>query len=274
MKVAIQGIKASFHDVASREFFHEKFDLVECSSFNELFHSLKTGKANFAMMAIENALAGTILPNYALMEKYNFKIIGEVYLKIEMSLLALPGQKLEDIRLVQSHPMALLQCQDFLSTLKDVKIVEHADTAESALEIKTKNLVNQASIANKLAADTYGLEVLKQGIESNQLNFTRFLVLAKDGLNAPVKSNKTTISFEVEHVPGSLVKILNIFEKNNLNMTKIQSLPIIGRPYHYAFYVDLEWTKDSDFEVGMKEFQKTALRHTHFGNYVTGKKPF
>ncbi|MFZ4714207.1 MAG: prephenate dehydratase [Bacteriovoracaceae bacterium] len=274
MKIAIQGVKASFHDVAAKVYFHPPFEVIECNSFPKLFESLASKEADFAIMAIENALAGSILPNYALMEKYHFKILGEVFLKIEMSLMALPGEKLEDIKVVQSHPMALLQCQDFLSTLPNVKLVEHADTAESALEIKQKNLKGHAAIASSLAASTHGLELLKVGIESNKLNYTRFLVLSRqENTMQPLDCNKTTLSFEAQHSPGSLVKILNIFEKYGLNMTKIQSLPIIGRPYQYAFHVDLEWSDEKNHQEALLELNEKALKLTHFGDYKAGRRP-
>lgn len=275
MKIAIQGVKASFHDVASRKYFSQnKVESVECSSFPLLFQVLADKRVDFAVMAIENALAGSILPNYGLMEKFKVKIVGEVYLKIQMCLLALAGEKLEDIRVVQSHPMALLQCQEFLLSLKDVKLVEHADTAESALEIKAHNLFHHAAIASSLAAETYGLQVLKQGIETNSANFTRFLILSRedDHVSSP-RANKTSIRFEAEHRPGSLAHVLNIFEKYSINMSKIHSLPIIGRPFHFAFHVDLEWTDKAQLKSAMDEVKSIVLSLTHFGDYEAGEKP-
>lgn len=275
MKVAIQGVKASFHDVACRKYFKTNdLEPVECSSFPLLFQMLADKKVDYAVMAIENALAGSILPNYGLMEKYRFKIVGEVYLKIQMCLLALPGEKLEDIRTVQSHPMALHQCQEFLTTLPNVKLVEHADTAESALEIKTKNLLYHGAIASALAAETYELEILKSNIETHSSNYTRFLILAREEDYSPdPKANKSSLRFEAEHKPGSLARILNIFEKHSINMSKIHSLPVIGRPFYFAFHVDLEWSDNQNYFNAMKELESTVLKMTHFGDYFAGEKP-
>ena len=275
MKVGIQGVKASFHDVASRKYFSDvKVESVECSSFSMLFQVLEDKKVDHIVMAIENALAGSILPNYALMEKYKFKIVGEVYLKIEMCLLGLPKSKLEDIRFVQSHPMALLQCQEFLNTLTNVKSVEHADTAESAMEIKEKKMLHYAAIASALAAETYGLKILRSNIETHSSNFTRFLVLCRetDFSRSPL-ANKSSLRFEAEHRPGSLASILNIFEKYSINMSKIHSLPIIGKPYHYAFHVDLEWSDAKKYEAALCELAAKAVSLTNFGEYVAGERP-
>jgi prephenate dehydratase len=275
MKVAIQGVKASFHDVASKKFFKgQELELVECSSFPLLFQTLNDKKVDYAVMAIENALAGSILPNYALMEKYKFKIVGEVYLKIEMCLLGLPGEKLEDIRVVQSHPMALLQCMEFLTKLSNVKLVEHADTAESAFEIKSKNLVHHAAIASSLAAETYGLNIIQSNIETHRANFTRFLILSREEDYIPKPSaNKASLCFQVEHKPGSLFKILTIFDKHNVNMSKIHSLHVMGRPYHFAFHVDLEWIDPQKYHDALKELEASALSLIHFGDYEAGEKP-
>ena len=275
MKVGIQGVKASFHDVASRKYFADvKVESVECSSFPMLFQVLQDQKVDSVVMAIENALAGSILPNYALMERYKFKIVGEVYLKIEMCLLGLPESKLEDIRFVQSHPMALLQCQEFLNTLTNVKSVEHADTAESAMEIKEKKMLHYAAIASALAAETYGLKILRSNIETHSSNFTRFLILSRetDYSRSPL-ANKSSLRFEAEHRPGSLASILNIFEKHSINMSKIHSLPIIGRPYHYAFHVDLEWSDAKKYEAALSELAVKAVSLTNFGEYVAGERP-
>lgn len=275
MKVAIQGVKASFHDVACHKFFKDKkFETVECSSFPILFQSLEEGTSDFAVMAIENALAGSILHNYGLLEKHKFKIIGEVYLHIEMCLLGLPGEKLEDIRIVQSHPMALLQCKEFLAQLKDVKLVEHADTAESALEIKTNKLAGHAAIASSLAARTYGLEILRSNIETHKANYTRFLILCRaDDYKEIPGANKASLCFEAEHKPGSLARVLNIFDKYSINMSKIHSLHIVGKPFHYAFHVDLEWTNKEQYQEALKELRSKVMSMIHFGDYVAGEKP-
>ena len=274
LNIAIQGIEASFHDVAARMYFGQEINPIKCSSFSKLFESLAQGKADFAVMAIENALAGSILPNYALMEKFRFKILGEVYLKIEMCLMCLPGETINDIKVVQSHPMAILQCQDFLSSLHGIKIMEHADTAESAKEIKTRELHHHAAIASRLAAQTFELNLLNENIETNSANVTRFLIICRhEDYKRAHHTNKASLCFEAKHVPGSLAHILNLFEKYNLNMTKIQSLPIIGRPYHYAFHIDLEWDDVTKYEAGLIELNQKTLNLIHFGEYASGGRP-
>ena len=180
--VGIQGVRASFHDVAARNYFGYNKSILplECSTFRNLCEVLENHDADFCMMAIENSIAGSILPNYALLEKYHFKIVGEVYLRIEMALLALKGQKISDLKFIQSHPMAIFQCEEFLNLNPHLKIIEKNDTAESAKEISQNKLVGYAAIASEMAAETYGLEVLKKNIETNKKNYTRFLVIARD----------------------------------------------------------------------------------------------
>jgi prephenate dehydratase len=225
------------------------------------------------LMAIENTIAGSILPNYALLEKFGFKIIGETYLRIEMCFLALPGQKMSDIRFVQSHPMAILQCQDFLAPLKEVKIVEAADTAESAAEIQSRKLTQYAAIASKLAAETYGLEILKENIETDRLNFTRFLVLARAEAETSIPlANKASIRFEAAHRPGSLAEVLAIFARNSVNMTKIQSIPVLGKPYQYAFHVDLEWSDVAQYRLSLEEGRNPAHENKSGRPLTTGRR--
>ncbi len=275
LKIAIQGVRASFHDVAARRFFKEVvIEPVECSSFSLLCQRLKNKEADFALMAIENTIAGSILPNYSLLESFGFKILGEVYLRIEMCLLALPGQAISDIRLVQSHPMAILQCEKFLSGLSNIKMVEASDTAESALEIKAKCLKNHAAIASRLAGETYGLELLAENIETDRSNYTRFLVLSRaEDYQKPTGSNKASIRFEAEHMPGSLVKALDVFHQHAVNMTKIQSIPIIGKPYQYGFHVDLEWRENDNYLKALQEIKALTLNLIHFGDYPSAEKP-
>jgi prephenate dehydratase len=274
LSVAIQGVRASFHDVASHKVFpNREIHAVECASFPILCQALARGQADFAMMAIENTIAGSILPNYALLQSYGFKILGETYLRIEMCIMALPGQTLADIRRVQSHPMAILQCQDFLSTLPNIQIVEASDTAESALEIAKRGLKEHAAIASKLAAETYGLEILRENIETDRSNYTRFLTLCRsEDYVRPKKSNKTSLRFETKHEPGSLAKVLTLFSQHHLNMTKIQSLPIIGKPYQYGFHVDVEWTDDLHYDAALTALKQETINLVHFGEYPRGDK--
>jgi prephenate dehydratase len=272
-KVAIQGIKASFHDVAARKFFDgREIALVECPSFQALCQSLAQ-ESDRALMAIENSIAGSILPNYRLLEEFGFRIIGETYLRIEMTLMGLPGQALHDIRSVHSHPMALLQCEDFLAAHPAMRRIEAADTAESAKLIADQKLAGAAAIASRLAAETYGLEILATGIETNHQNYTRFLVLRREidrSAAADSAANKSSIRFEVTHHPGSLARVLDILSERSVNMTKIQSVPILGRPYQYAFHVDVEWERRTDYDQAMEEISPKVVRLIRFGEYPRG----
>src|ERR1041384_3930815 len=179
LKIAIQGITASFHEVAALSYFQEPIDTLECLSFHQLCESLKHGKADFAVMAIENSIAGSILPNYFLLQEYHFSIVGELYLPIHMHLLTLPGVSIKDLKTIESHPMAIRQCSEFLHALNGVEIRESDDTALSAKRVKELQLKNTAAIANEFAAKKFGLQILEKRIETHKKNFTRFLVLAK-----------------------------------------------------------------------------------------------
>jgi prephenate dehydratase len=275
LKIAIQGVRASFHDAAAAKHFATRtLEPVECSSFPLLATQLREKTADYAVMAIENSIAGSILPNYSLMEANGFKILGEVYLRIEMNLMALPGQKIEALESVQSHPMALLQCQDFLAKYPNLKVLEGADTAESAKIIHERQARGQAAIASARAAEVYGLEILAAGIETNKQNYTRFLVICRgDDYVAPSAANKASVRFELPHRAGSLADVLDIFRTFEVNMTKLQSVPILGRPYEYSFHVDLEWKEFARYEEALARVAKEAVNLIHFGNYPRGERP-
>jgi prephenate dehydratase len=226
------------------------------------------------MMAIENSIAGSILPNYLLLEQFQGRIVGEVYLRIEMSLMALAGQKISDLHSVQSHPMALFQCEDFLFKYPHLKVIEAADTAESAKIIKERGLQGHAAIASSLAAEVYGLELLEKGIETNKRNYTRFLVVSRGERFRPdVPPNKASIRFEVAHRPGSLLSILGSFTAHGINMTKLQSVPILGRPYEYSFHVDLEWEDYSEYQQALREIELKAINLILLGEYAKDERP-
>jgi prephenate dehydratase len=273
LKVAIQGVRASFHDAAARKFFPgRQLSLVECPSFQTLCQAL-TSESDRAVMAIENSIAGCIVPNYRLLEEFDLRIIGETYLRIEMALMALPGQTLDDIRSAHSHPMALLQCDEFLTAHPAMRRIEATDTAESAQLIAAQKLAGAAAIASRLAAETYGLEILAAGIETNQQNYTRFLVLRKETGSAQAidaAASKASIRFEITHHPGSLARVLDIFSEHSVNMMKIQCVPILGRPYQYAFHMDVEWEKRSNYEQAMTEIAPEVIRLIRFGEYPRG----
>ncbi|MGK5090310.1 prephenate dehydratase [Bdellovibrionota bacterium FG-2] len=273
IKIGIQGVKASFHDVAAQKFF-ATIQEIECPSFRDLCLKLRNREADYCIMAIENSIAGSILPNYSLLETFGFKIIGEVYLRIEMNLMALPGQKIDEIRLVQSHPMALLQCDEFLSEHPHMTVLEATDTADSAKDIRDRKLLGTAAIASRLAAETYGLEVLAAGIETNKQNYTRFLVICRKEDYRPASlANKSSIRFEAPDRPGSLGLVLECFSQHSTNMTKIQSVPILGRPYEYSFHVDLEWDNLTQYNVAMAAVKERVTNLIQFGEYPKGVRP-
>src|SRR4051812_5045396 len=233
LKIAIQGIATSFHEVAAQTYFTEPIETVECLSFHALCESLNNGTSDYAVMAIENSIAGSILPNYFLLQSYHFTIVGELYLPIHMHLLTLPGVKLEDIKCIESHPMAIRQCTEFIHGLNGVEVRESDDTALSAKRVKELKLKDTAAIANEFAAKKFGLEILEKRIETHKKNFTRFLILTKR-TNEKIESNKASLSFEVANEVGSLAEALMVFKTYSINMTKIQSIPIIGKPSEYS----------------------------------------
>jgi prephenate dehydratase len=269
-RVAIQGISASFHEVAAFTFFDESIETVECLSFHELCESLENGTSDFAVMAIENSIAGSILPNYFLLQSYHFNIIGELYLPIHMHLLALPGVKLEDIRTIESHPMAIRQCTEYIHSLNNVEVRESDDTALSAKRVNELKLRNTAAIANEQAAKKFGLEILEKRIETNKKNFTRFLVLSKKS-NAVEDSNKASLSFEVANEVGSLAETLMTFKTNNINLTKIQSIPILGKPSEYSIHIDVEWKKRKNYDDAMRTVLRQVKNLNVLGEYKKAK---
>jgi prephenate dehydratase len=269
-KVAIQGITASFHEVAAMTYFSEQIETVECLSFHDLCESLKNGESDYAVMAIENSIAGSILPNYFLLQSYHFSIIGELYLPIHMHLLALPGVKLEDLRCIESHPMAIRQCTEFLHTLKGVEVRESDDTALSAKKVKDKKLKDTAAIANEFAAKKFGLQILEKRIETHKKNFTRFLILSRRS-NGKVESNKASLSFEVANEVGSLADALTTFKSNDINLTKIQSIPIVGKPSEYSIHIDVEWRRRKNYDEAMRQVLRQVKNLNVLGEYKKAK---
>jgi prephenate dehydratase len=252
MKIAIQGGKASFHDIASRYYFGEDIEVTECRTFKEVCTKLKEGKVDYAVMAIENSIAGSILGNYSLVKEFDFQIVGEIQLRIEMNLMALPGSKIENIKRVRSHYMALWQCDDFLSKYPHLELEEYHDTADSARDLKLKNEKVVAAIAGRYAAQLYGLDIIAEGIETEKKNFTRFMVLSRDKKARIENAEKATLSFQLPNKVGALADVLKIIVDNKINLTKIQSIPILGRPNEYTFYVDCEWGSYEDFKKSIK----------------------
>ncbi len=275
LKIAIQGGQASFHDMATRQYFRgHPVELVECVTFRQVCDAVVRGEAHLAVMAIENTLAGSILPNYSLLENYPLRIIGETYLHIQQNLMALPGQKLEDLHTVRSHPMALHQCSDFLEAHPHLRAIESFDTAESARKIRQGHLKGVGAIASKMAANRYQLSILAEEIENIKDNYTRFLILKSEHYQNGTLPDKASLSFRVHHAVGSLVGVLNVFRDHGLNLTLIQSVPIPGQPNEYAFHVDLEWDSEDQFHRAITAAAPYARGIKVLGIYKAGVIPY
>lgn len=271
LKVAIQGCRASFHEEAAFKYFGEDIETIECESFKKTCELLKQKKTDFVVMAIENSIAGSLLPNYNLLRDYKFHIVGEVHLNIQQHLMALPGVKLEDIKHIESHPIAIRQCEEYLSELPGVKISEGMDTAACAKKIADNGLKDTAAIAGQLAAKIYGLNILERRIETNKKNTTRFLILQND-ISEQKNANKASLSFQTGNNVGALANILQCFAEQNINLSKIQSMPVIGKRNEYDFYVDVEWKKQAEFDTAIRKVLKHTINFNIMGEYVKNEK--
>ena len=273
--IAIQGYEGSFHQEAARQFFGQDVEVVPCATFRELIKKCGNKKeTDGAVMAIENSIAGSILPNYNLLQKSNLTIIGEVYLQIGQHLLVNPGVSLTDIKEVQSHPMALLQCIDFLEKYPHWKLVETEDTALSAKHIHQHRSKHAAAIASKLAADLFQLNVLAPNIQTAKNNYTRFLVLKREKETFDVEAaDKASVYFETDHSKGSLSKVLALIAKEDINLSKLQSMPIPGSDFMYGFYADMEIVDRVNLERIMNQIQGLTRTFKILGVYKNGKTP-
>ncbi len=273
-RIAIQGGYGAFHEIAAYKYFKdENIEIVPRNTFKDLFAALKEGKVDYGITAIENSLAGSILPNYSLLLDSNMKVIGEVYLRIRQNLVALKGQKITDIKEVFSHPMALLQCQQFFEDYPEIKLIDSIDTALSAKKISDENLEGIAAISSKLAAEKYDLNILAESIETNKSNYTRFLILEdKNGGGFHDKNvNKSSISFALAHKIGSLSKILSTFSYYDINLSKIQSMPLIGRDWEYQFYIDVEFDDYDLYQQATKAVEPFTSNVFILGEYYKGE---
>ena len=246
-KIAIQGIKGSFHHQVVSEYYDGNLSLVECSTFDDLSQAVLEGKCDQAVMAIENSIAGSILPNYALLDQYELVIVGEFYLSIQLNLMGLPGQSITDIKEVYSHPMALLQCKNFFQNYPLIKLVESHDTAEEAMKISEKKIMSRGAVAGVRAAEIYGLSIISKSIQTIKNNITRFVIIQKAITERQDNINKAAWKFVLDHKRGSLATALNVISDCNLNLTKIQSLPVIETPGKYAFFVDVTFDNSMDY---------------------------
>ncbi len=276
--VAIQGVSGSFHEIAARNYFKgEEIEIIACDTFKDVFNEIKKDSSVIGAVAIENTIAGSLLPNYNLLRESNCVIIGEYKLRIEHNLAALKGQKLEDLTEVYSHPIALRQCEDFLDAHKYLKAVESSDTAISAKTIADEKIMGRGAICSALAAQLYGLEILAAGIETNKRNFTRFLIVADpwkaDEIMKGKPVNKSSIVFTLPHEEGSLAKILSILSFYHINLTKIQSLPIIGREWEYQFYLNLTFDDFHRYRQSLDAIRPLIKDFKILGEYLEAETP-
>lgn len=276
-KVAIQGIAGSYHDIAARSFYEgEEIEIVGCNTFRDVITTIKKDPAILGLMAIENTIAGSLLQNHELIRESGLRVIGEYKLRISHSLVALPGTTIHDVTEVNSHPIALMQCTDFLDTLPNVKMVEKEDTAMSARWIAENQLKGHAAVCGKLAAQIYHMEILAEGIETNKRNFTRFLALADrwtaEDLLEKADVNKSSLVFALPHTSGSLSKVLSILSFYDMNLSKIQSLPIIGREWEYLFYIDLTFTDYTRYRQALDAITPLTKDLKILGEYAEGKQ--
>jgi len=270
--VAIQGVKGSFHHIVSQNYFSKDTRIVECLSFDSVVESLINQETDAVIMAIENSIAGSIIPNYALIDNENLHIVGEKYLDIQHNLMALPNQSLNDIKEVYSHPMALLQCKEFFKKYPHIKLIEDKDTAEVAERIHKKQLKGVAAIASKLASELFNLEILASSIQTIKHNETRFVIVKLENHEIPEEEiNKASIKFDVDHKRGSLATILNVMSDCKLNLTKIQSLPKIETPWKYAFFVDVTFKSYTDYKKAKSIMAIMAQDFKVLGEYKNAK---
>ncbi|OZV67175.1 prephenate dehydratase [Winogradskyella aurantia] len=270
--IAIQGIKGSFHHEVVQHYFNDSAAVEECMSFDGVIESLLEGSSDEIVMAIENSIAGSIIPNYALIDNNNLNIVGEYYLDIQHHLMALPGQSIADISEVHSHPMALLQCKMFLKDLPHIKLVEARDTAEVAKQIAEKNVKHIAAIASKKAAELYKLSVLAESIQTIKHNETRFVIVKRETENNDfTRMDKASLKFVLDHKRGSLATILNVLSDCKLNLTKIQSLPIMDTPWKYAFFVDVTFKDYKDYSKAKSLMEIMAENFKVLGEYKNAR---
>jgi prephenate dehydratase len=271
--VAIQGAEGSNHHKVARDFYGSEIHLKECMSFDVLVDSLLDGSADLGVMALENTIAGSIIPNYALIDKYNLHIIGEEYLHIHHHLMGLNGQEIKDIKEIWSHPMALLQCKEFFKKHPHIKLVEDVDTAEVAKRISKENLIGIGAIAPKIAAEIFNLKVIEDEIQTIKDNATRFVIVQTQEPNIGIEEiNKASLKFQLNHKRGSLAALLNVLSDCKMNLTKIQSLPVIETPWKYSFFVDVTFDQITDYQKLVKIIEIMAEEFKILGTYKNGRK--
>ena len=270
LPVAIQGYEGSFHQVAARLFYGEEVKIRPCATFIDVVKETSNKRNTIGgVMAIENSIAGSIMPNYNLLQQSKLFVVGEVYLQINQHLLVNPGVKLRDIKEVHSHPMALQQCLGFLNKYP-WKLIETDDTALSALHVQQHKSKRTAAIASELAAKLFGLKIIKSNIHDVKNNYTRFLILAPQAVTSE-NANKASINFYTDHSQGSLAKVLTIIANEGVNLSKLQSFPIAGSRFKYGFHADLEFDHVLQFKLVQKRITSVVTHLRVLGVYKKGK---
>ncbi len=282
ISVAIQGGFGAFHELAARDFFGNiAIEIVPCETFTDLFNELQDKKADCGIVAMENSVAGSLLQNLTLLRESGLTIMGEQYLRVVQNLITLPGQTIDDLREIHSHPIAIQQCAVFLNELrrKGVKIIDSVDTALSVKWIREENLMGVGALGSELAAEMYSMEILKREVETNKRNFTRFQVITESDAVKELEQianqtiNKATLCFSLHHEEGRLSQVLSVLSFYKMNLTKIQSLPIIGVEWEYFFYIDLVFTDYTRYQQALEAVRPLTEQLQILGEYQNGQRP-
>jgi prephenate dehydratase len=273
-RIAIQGGYGAFHEIAANRYFeNENIEIVPRNTFKDLFKALKQGQVDYGITAIENSIAGSILPNYTLLLESKLSIVGEIYLRIKQNLVALPGQTIKDIKEVRSHPMAILQCQRFFDDHPRIMLIDSMDTALSAKEIADNKTLGAGAISSSQAALKYNLEIIAEGIETHKMNYTRFLILkGKNGVSEVSPDiNKASMTFALAHKIGGLSKVLSILSFYDINLAKVQSMPIVGKDWEYQFFIDIEIDNFTHYKQAIEAIKPFTRDLQIMGEYAKGK---
>jgi prephenate dehydratase len=270
-RISIQGARGSFHDIVARRKFPGDSEIIESDTFHQVFEDIKDGKADYGVVAIENSIYGSFRENYDLMLKHDAKIVGEVYLRIVLDLIAMPGVKIEDIGEVYTHPLAMTQSHAFLEKHPNMVRIESDDTAGSVRMIKEEGRHDAAAIASGLAAEIYGMKILAKDVETKKENYTRFLFIARE-IMYPEKADKTSLVIRADDLPGSLYDCLKCFADEGINLSKIESRPVLGRTWDYHFYLDFaRGLKELETERALEKLKKVTTMLKVLGTYESGR---
>ncbi|WP_372646058.1 prephenate dehydratase [Ancylomarina sp.] len=274
MQVAIQGVKGAFHEVAARNYFGNDIDILPMLHFSDLAESVKNGDCDYGIMAVENTISGTIHANLNLIREHKLVVCGEEYLRIRQNLVAKKGTKIEDLNEVRSHYMAINQSRKFFKQHPNIQLIESTDTALSMREIKENNLSDIGAIGSLLAADYYDLEVLAESIETNRKNYTRFLILRNKEVWKKKGRNKASMALILDNHQGSLAEILSIISSHDIDLSKIESLPLLGEPWHYQFYLDVLFDDKTKYQSMINEITTKLDRVDILGEYTSGNQSY